>query len=121
MSQTSSTFALCNVLREVYGSRGIQPATGWQGALGQTPGQPLSGRPGPSGRALAEANVYLLSRLELALNPSMAKLSSIADGLVAYRQFFDEENLDWRSSSIEVVALEWYPTLLKFVNLRSRC
>jgi hypothetical protein len=43
----------------------------------------------------AEANVYLLSRLELALNPSMATLSSIADGLVAYRQFLDEQDLDW--------------------------
>jgi hypothetical protein len=48
-----------------------------------------------NGAPWAEANVYLLSRVENELNPSMATLTSIADGLVAYLQFLDDNELDW--------------------------
>lgn len=44
----------------------------------------------------AEANVYILSRLEGAIEPVMSTYSSIAADLVAYRQFLDEEpEIDW--------------------------
>ena len=43
----------------------------------------------------AEATVYVLSRLEGALNPSMTTYSGIADDLAAYRQFVDEHDVDW--------------------------
>jgi integrase len=43
----------------------------------------------------AEANVYLLSRLEDAVMPAMSTYSSIAEDLAAYRRFLDETRLDW--------------------------
>ena len=43
----------------------------------------------------AEANIYLLSRLEDTVMPVMSTYSSIADDLAAYRRFLDETQLDW--------------------------
>jgi hypothetical protein len=43
----------------------------------------------------AEANVYLLSRIEGAFNPAMATYAGIADDLAAFRRFLDEEGIDW--------------------------
>lgn len=45
----------------------------------------------------AEANVYLLSRIQGAFNPAMATYSGIADDLAAFRRFLDEEDIDWTS------------------------
>ena len=50
---------------------------------------------GSNGAPWAEANIYLLSRLEGTLAPTMATFSSIADDLVAYRRFLDETGIDW--------------------------
>ena len=43
----------------------------------------------------AEANVYLLSRLEDTVMPAMSTYSGVADDLAAYRRFLDETQLDW--------------------------
>jgi len=43
----------------------------------------------------AEANVYLLSRLEDAVMPAMSTYSSIGEDLAAYRRFLEETQLDW--------------------------
>jgi integrase len=43
----------------------------------------------------AEANIYLLSRIEDAVEPRMSTYSGIADGLGAYRHFLDEKRIDW--------------------------
>lgn len=44
----------------------------------------------------AEANIYILSRLQNAVAPKMSTYSSISADLVAYRQFLDEEpEIDW--------------------------
>lgn len=47
------------------------------------------------GSPWAEANIYLLSRIESSLSPSMATYASIADSLAGYRRFLDETELDW--------------------------
>ena len=47
------------------------------------------------GRPWAEANIYLLSRIESSLSPAMATYASIADSLAGYRRFLDETGLDW--------------------------
>jgi site-specific recombinase XerD len=43
----------------------------------------------------AEANVYLLSRLESVLNPVMSTYAGVADDLAVYRRFLDEHDIDW--------------------------
>lgn len=43
----------------------------------------------------AEANMYLLSRIEDAVEPNMSTYSGIADGLGAFRHFLDEKRIDW--------------------------
>lgn len=43
----------------------------------------------------AEANVYLLSRLEGSVVPTMSTYSSIGEDMAAYRRFLDETQLDW--------------------------
>lgn len=45
----------------------------------------------------AEANMYLLSRLEEAVDPRMSTYSGIADGLGAFRHFLDDKGIDWTS------------------------
>lgn len=47
------------------------------------------------GSPWAEANIYLLSRIESSLSPSMATYTSIADSLAGYRRFLDQTDLDW--------------------------
>ncbi|TIC82270.1 integrase [Crenobacter intestini] len=49
------------------------------------------------GAPWAEANVYILSRLEESLDPSMSTYLGIADDLTAFRRFLDEEEIDWTS------------------------
>lgn len=48
-----------------------------------------------SGVPWAEANIYLLARVESSSSPSMATYASIADSLAAYRRFLDETGIDW--------------------------
>lgn len=48
-----------------------------------------------SGTPWAEANVYLLSRIDDTESPSMATYASIAGDLAAYRRFLDETEIDW--------------------------
>jgi hypothetical protein len=48
-----------------------------------------------SGVPWAEAAVYLLSRLEEALAPSMSTYAAIAEDLANYRRFLDEYEVDW--------------------------
>lgn len=43
------------------------------------------------------ANIYILSRLENTLDPSMSTYDGIADDLAAYRRFLDDEHIDWRN------------------------
>lgn len=50
---------------------------------------------GPDGVPWAEANIYILSRLEGAYSPAMATYAGIADDLAAFRQFLAESGLDW--------------------------
>jgi hypothetical protein len=48
-----------------------------------------------TGAPWAEAVIYLLSRLEDALAPSMATYAAIAEDLATYRRFLDEYEVDW--------------------------
>jgi hypothetical protein len=48
-----------------------------------------------NGAPWAEAVLYILSRLEDQIRPNMTTNSIIADDLAAYRQFLDEEGIDW--------------------------
>jgi hypothetical protein len=43
----------------------------------------------------AEANVYLLSRIEGTVAPAMTTYASMAEDLAAYRRFLDERGIDW--------------------------
>ena len=43
----------------------------------------------------AEANMYLMSRLEQDSMPVMTTYASLADDLAAYRQFLDEHQISW--------------------------
>lgn len=43
----------------------------------------------------AEANVYLLARVESSYAPAMSSYASIADSLAAFRRFLDESGVDW--------------------------
>ena len=43
----------------------------------------------------AEANIYILSRIQSTLNPTMSTYASTADSLAAYRRFLDEKEIDW--------------------------
>lgn len=48
-----------------------------------------------SGAPWAEANIYLMSRIESADSPTMSTYSSIADSLTAYLRFLEESEIDW--------------------------
>ncbi|WP_197034968.1 site-specific integrase [Herbaspirillum sp. RV1423] len=48
-----------------------------------------------SGLPWPEANIYILSRLENTLSPSMSTYDGIAEDLTAYRRFCDDEIIDW--------------------------
>lgn len=48
-----------------------------------------------TGAPWAEANIYLLARVENSLSPVMSTYASIADALAAYRRFLDETGIDW--------------------------
>lgn len=50
-----------------------------------------------SGLPWPEANIFILSRLENSLDPSMSTYDGIADDLTAYRRFLDDESIDWRN------------------------
>lgn len=43
----------------------------------------------------AEANIYILSRLENQIEPNMTTYTGIADDLGAFRHFLDEYEIDW--------------------------
>lgn len=43
----------------------------------------------------AEANVFLLSRIESSISPTMSTYASIADSLAAFRRFLDETEINW--------------------------
>lgn len=47
------------------------------------------------GAPWAEANVYLLSRMEGVLNPVMSTYAGVADDLAAYLRFLEESDIDW--------------------------
>lgn len=55
-----------------------------------------------------EANVYILSRLENTLEPSMATYDGIADDLAAYRRFLDDETIDWRLFLVQKLSRPTY-------------
>lgn len=63
---------------------------------------------GSDGAPWAEATVYLLSRLEGAVAPTMATYSSIADDLAAYRRFLDESKIDWTKFPIHKLSRPTY-------------
>jgi integrase len=48
-----------------------------------------------SGVPWAEATVYILSKLEGSIRPSMGTYSGIANDLAAFRRFIDETGIDW--------------------------
>lgn len=50
---------------------------------------------GADGAPWAEANIYLLLRLENTVHPVMATLAGAADDLAAYRRFLDAYGIDW--------------------------
>lgn len=50
-----------------------------------------------SGTPWAEANLYILARLDNALSPNMLTYHGIADDLAAFRRFLEEENIDFTS------------------------
>jgi len=50
---------------------------------------------GGDGVPWAEANIYVLARLEGTVQPSMATFAAIAEDLAAYRRFLDETGVDW--------------------------
>jgi hypothetical protein len=54
-----------------------------------------------TGAPWAEAVVYLLSRLENSLAPSLATYAAIAEDLAAYRQFLDEYEIEWTDFPIQ--------------------
>ena len=47
------------------------------------------------GAPWAEANIYLLNRIENSLSQNMSTYASIADSLTAYRYYLDETGIDW--------------------------
>jgi site-specific recombinase XerD len=48
-----------------------------------------------NGAPWAEANIYILSRIESSISPTMSTYASIADSLAAFRRFLDETEIDW--------------------------
>ncbi len=50
---------------------------------------------GGDGVPWAEANLYILARIENTIQPSMATFAAIAEDLAAYRRFLDETGVDW--------------------------
>lgn len=48
-----------------------------------------------AGAPWAEANIYILARLEGVLSSAMSTYAGIADDLAAFRRFLDEQNIDW--------------------------
>lgn len=61
-----------------------------------------------SGEPWQEANLYILARLENALNPSMVTYDAIADDLVAYQKFIEEDEVDWRYFPAQKLARPTY-------------
>jgi len=55
-----------------------------------------------------EANVYIVSRLENASDPSMTTYDGIAEDLAAYRRFLDEEEIDWQKFPAQRLARPTY-------------
>jgi hypothetical protein len=56
----------------------------------------------------AEANVYLLSRLENVLHPVMTTYAGVADDLGTYRAFLDEHEIDWMAFPVQKLARPTY-------------
>ncbi|HJV88281.1 MAG TPA: site-specific integrase [Noviherbaspirillum sp.] len=50
-----------------------------------------------TGLPWVEATIYILFKLENAIEPSMSTFSGIADDLAAYRRFLDDEVIEWRN------------------------
>ncbi|MBA5603866.1 hypothetical protein H3H36_00625 [Duganella sp. FT3S] len=61
-----------------------------------------------TGLPWVEANLYILSRLEEALEPSMSTYDGIADDLAAYRRFIDEEAIDWQRFAAQKLSRPTY-------------
>ncbi|SFT49946.1 site-specific integrase [Paraburkholderia aspalathi] len=47
------------------------------------------------GAPWAEANIWLIDMMELKASPNMLTFASIADDLVAFRRYLDDEGIDW--------------------------
>ncbi|MGU2419001.1 site-specific integrase [Burkholderia cenocepacia] len=47
------------------------------------------------GAPWAEANIWLIDMMELKSSPNMLTFASIADDLVAFRRYLDDEGIDW--------------------------
>ncbi len=47
------------------------------------------------GAPWAEANIWLIDMLESKFSPNMLTFASIADDLVAFRRYLDDEGIDW--------------------------
>lgn len=56
----------------------------------------------------AEANVYILNRLEGVTDPVMTTYTCIADDLASYRRFLDNEGIDWLSFPTHKLARPTY-------------
>lgn len=69
-----------------------------------------------SGVPWAEANVYLLTRIEDAIEPSMSTYSAIADGLGAFRHFLDDKGIDWTEFPLHKLSRPTY-RFCGFLNL----
>jgi integrase len=52
-----------------------------------------------NGAPWAEATMYILSRLENSVNPSMSTFKAIADDLAAFLRFIEETGVDWTDFS----------------------
>lgn len=61
-----------------------------------------------TGLPWAEATIYILSRLENIVDPSMSTFSGIADDLSAYRRFLDDEMIDWRNFPVQKLSRPTY-------------
>ena len=47
------------------------------------------------GAPWAEANIWLIEMVESKVSPNMLTFASVADDLVAYRRYLDDEEIDW--------------------------
>lgn len=55
-----------------------------------------------------EATIYILSRLEDVIDPSITTYSGIADDLSAYRRFLDDELIDWKNFPVQKLTRPTY-------------